>query len=1519
MLQTASCANERKGRVVEVFAGSLIYRLCGDWQWDLHSNAVFCSDVMFSLSREFEGTKGIIHPDDLTALKLRLVAAVKDQAYDFQFRIITTYGEVRELQGREIYLVDVEAENHTVTDLSFGELQLFEIKKTLEHYQLRREAYESADKMNSTGVWYFNAVTGAVWFSDNVFRIYGLAPQSLNVHLHMFAPFIHPDDRFLVMDAFDKAYQEQVPLDLQFRIISADGKEKTLHQTTQWTYTAKGEKIIKGVIKDDTEQKEAELNQQQLENELHFQRLVALMDEQVAAMGHWYLNPLTLKVVYSDSCFRLHGLKAKSTASGLDTFINFVHTDDRERVEAAYEKLRTEHNFPQIEYRIIRADGKIRNLRQQGKLVRHGEEMIVMGFVQDITAQRMAERKMEELKETASFQLAAITEIESMAGIGSWLWDLRTGKISWSKGLHQLLGDKSGELTQKQLQKLVYIEDRKRFDEELALVVQEKKDAEFEFRVMRLGVLRQVRASFKIISHDEKEFFLGMLQDVTTQYEMRRQLNERIQLNDLFTENILDRVLITDTNHTVILWNKSCEEVYKIKKEAAIGKNIFDVFPHLKNEDKIGLFNAALKGETIFRPRFKSFLRNEYYDLRLIPLKNEEGAVFGVMHMLHDVTREVLLQQSLAERLYFIESLVEASVNRIIVMDRNMNYLIWNKSCEEYYGIKKEEVIGKNILEVFPGSINDPGYTHFKRALRGETIYIPAQEDADGQYYEVYLIPIKNEREEVIAVLWILQDLTKEYVLTKEYKKAHAILDTLNEACFELNTDHKIVYINKSAAALSDKGKDELLNKTLWILFPKLIDSELYPAVQRVLEEGKAVQQEFLSPITNRWTYAIATPSDAGVILLLYDIQEIKEAREKLEQEHRRLKETQEIGHIGSFEWDRVSKTIFWSDELYRIFGLQPNSEEITMTRIRDLVHPDDRETVARVIFLSIQKPSQYELEFRVVGENGEVRFLNSVFESTADGQGLITKMRGIGQDVTERRQAEERVQESQNLLYETTLATPDAISIFDLKARQSILLNNCLAEWVGLDAEEMNRMGYEGRLELVHPDDRQRLEEFNESMRSAEGSAIRTIEYRLQTPRGLLWIRDRSKVFKRDKEGHPTHLLSVLQDLTKEMELRNQMLERSRYAETIIDSSIDRIMVYDADFNIIGWNKRSELGTGMSKEQMMGKNFFELFPRVTEDKVLTKAFRAAAAGNYTHVLARKGVYSPAFYEHFFISLKKEDGTTYAVLHTMHDVSHMVHQKEELRELNRILAQKNKELEEKSEEIGSFAFIASHDLREPLRKLHTFSDWLLQREGDRMSETGKNFIKKIALSVRRMDMLIEDVLTLAKIGSDRKREIKIDLNAVLERVVGNMKDYLREKGAELIVDVLPVISGNDNQIFYLFRNLISNAVKFQPPGNQPVVKIVFEQVEGSTEGYADPVPPGNYHKISFIDNGLGFEEHYFKKIFQVFQRLHNIEEYEGTGMGLAICRKIMENHNGYIRVKSQPGKGSVFCCYFPIV
>lgn len=551
------------------------------------------------------------------------------------------------------------------------------------------------------------------------------------------------------------------------------------------------------------------------------------------------------------------------------------------------------------------------------------------------------------------------------------------------------------------------------------------------------------------------------------------------------------------------------------------------------------------------------------------------------------------------------------------------------------------------------------------------------------------------------------------------------------------------------------------------------------------------------------------------------------------------------------------------------------------------------------------------------IKQNGNVRTLKIKASVIHDENQKAKNIIGVDVDVTNIEKAKEELKQSRQGLEQTAKASPDSITIYHLQKKQPVYLNSCLADWIGISNDELIDMGIEGRLQLIHPNDRLQLLHHNEKVAAAaDGEVIKT-EYRIRSKKGeTIWLRNRSKPFQRDASGKVINILSILQNITEEVQLREELKNRTRYAESVIDASIDRIAVYDKELRIIAWNRRSEQITGRKKENTIGRKLFEIFPLIEKDEDLLKAYSDALEGNYVSLPPKKGVYTNSYYERFYIPLKNEGGEVYAIVNIMHDVSEMVKRNEELKEMNQFLEQKNAELAQKNEEITHFSFVASHDMKEPLRKIQIFSDWLIQQEAHQLSPKGKTLVEKINSSVQRMEVLIEDILVLTKIHSDAHKEEKVDLNWVLKQVLQDMADTLRQTQAEVEHGELPVINGNAGQIFDLFRNIIGNAIKFQKPGNVPHIKINSEIVNGEETGIENAFD--KYTKISFTDNGFGFEQRYAKKIFQIFQRLHGRQEFDGTGIGLAICKKIMENHDGMITANSEPGKGSTFSCYFPL-
>lgn len=1824
-------------RLVYLFVDGKEYEYAGIWQWDLYCEAVFCSDVILSLPDHFQGTKGIIHPDDKTVVRERMAGGTAQAIPFLQFRIITTYGEIKMLTGRNLQAAEV-------TPLLLPEQESWQKDEQAPGHQVQKlgwqkRAGELAERLTGTGTWYYEVETGHVHYSDEVFRMHGLPRQSLNAHLHTFTPFIHGDDRDTITDFLTKALREQLPLHLDYRIVTPNGQEKRVRQVTHWEFNDRGGLMLYGTIQDITEQQAAEQKTQEAQYDLQQSNRLVHLAEQSAHIGHWHINLVTRKTVYSDTMYRLHGLKPGMLPAGNLAFLNLVHPDDRDVVQEVHKKILQQHTPPDIDYRIIRPDGKVRHLRQRGRLVVYGEgELMMLITLQDVSSEVITSHKMAELKQQVSVQQAVQHQAEALADMGSWTWEPETDKITWSEGLYTLLGLKpvAVEMNQKHLVRAVHPEDRKRFSDALRLAVDEKKEVRSEFRTVRLGETRQVLAQFRLISYNAKELFIGTLQDITRQVLLQQDVTIQAKQVAFITENMLDRVVITDGENTIRVWNRQCEQVYGLKREAVLGKNIFDVLPQLKNEEDLSLFNRVLNGETITLTGLKATLRPEYHDLHMVPLRDDGGHVTGILHLVHDVTKEYEMQQRLGQRLNFIEGLVEASPDRILVMDRYMNYLYCNTKAAAFYKLHKDDIIGKNVLEVFPASVNDPSHEHFRRALKGEVVHIPAIEGiSDEHHFEVFLIPILTESGHVSAVLWIHHDLSGEIRLQRQLRKSHEILNAIEAVFIELDSEYNYKYINAKAELRLGKTQQELLGKNMWELFPQGVDTDGYHAIVRANTEKVPVETEYFSPVYNRWLFTSVVPAADGVIIFQYDRQDIKEAQEKLKQEHHRMEDAQKLGRIGSFEWNLGEEEVAWSNEMYRINGLQPQSERITIAFTESVVHPEDYGVLKKLKEQSFASPGFYKLEHRIVLRDGTKKWVYQQFESLADASGQVVRVRGTVQDITERKTAErellrlkdelaEKVTDRYKALFDSidqafTIIEViydekgEAVDLVYLETNPVFVRHTGVPNVVGRKATEVlpglerywietydqvvrtgqpvrfetyvqatghwfdvyaSRVGNEKsrQVAVVFNDITERKKEeerqtyllkLSDALReltdpfAIQRTACRILGEHLKVSRvlfgevigeklvvirnnyvngvppiiatlnaeqfganliaaykrnekvifsnvatdsrftekdkqnfasinvianasmGLLkgerWVAAFGMHHKAPKEWTLTEislmeetaertwaaverakaeealrkteqrLRTVLQQAplaiaitgaTGEILFRNQVFDElwgrpahgttaTTYSDVyegfhldgrpiasdewpgaravlegkVIDGEVLEIIHRNGQRILCSFNAapiRDEAGSitgsvvlfrnvtaerqaeeALRKSEAIIQQHQEaqLFKN---HNLLRQAEEVAGMGSWEyHIAEDKIEWSEGMYQLFDMKpgtkVKKETYLRYVakeqrpvaeavvqklrdgvdsideiltitsktgtrkvlkikgivvtdgagkperVLGVDLDITDLVKTEEQLRILNRSLDQRNKELEAKNEELANFSFIASHDLREPLRKIHTFSDWLVQRESENLSQQGRDYLRRMAGSVERMDHLIDDVLVLTKMHAAPFEESDMDLNTVLVAAKAECAAAIRQSKAKIAAGKLPAITGNKTQLVHLFKNLISNAIKFQKPGAQPPHITIKSSVATADQIVSLGLKiETTYIRLSFADNGIGFEKKYTTKIFQIFQRLHPRTEYEGTGIGLAICKKVMENHHGAISAESTPDVGSTFCCYFPV-
>ncbi|HTE33534.1 MAG TPA: ATP-binding protein [Chryseolinea sp.] len=267
-------------------------------------------------------------------------------------------------------------------------------------------------------------------------------------------------------------------------------------------------------------------------------------------------------------------------------------------------------------------------------------------------------------------------------------------------------------------------------------------------------------------------------------------------------------------------------------------------------------------------------------------------------------------------------------------------------------------------------------------------------------------------------------------------------------------------------------------------------------------------------------------------------------------------------------------------------------------------------------------------------------------------------------------------------------------------------------------------------------------------------------------------------------------------------------------------------------------------------------------------------------------------------------------GRTLKLIGVTHDITQVRDHEQKLEEKIQELDRSNKELEE-------FAYIASHDLQEPLRKITSFSERLREKLGDDINQESENYLNRMLAATDNMRLLIDNLLEFSRTNRITEPSIKVDLNQLFTEVKADLELKVDESSAVIEINKLPQIEGYPSQLRQLFNNLLSNAIKFKKQDQSPFIAVSSQELTTEQKLSQHLKSNKTYYLVTVSDLGIGFEQEYAHKIFQIFQRLHGKSEYPGSGIGLAICKKIVENHKGTIHARSEPGKGSQFYLTLP--
>lgn len=706
--------------------------------------------------------------------------------------------------------------------------------------------------------------------------------------------------------------------------------------------------------------------------------------------------------------------------------------------------------------------------------------------------------------------------------------------------------------------------------------------------------------------------------------------------------------------------------------------------------------------------------------------------------------------------------------------------------------------------------------------------------------------------------------------------------------------DFTIIEENEAHASVAMVKRKNVIGKPLFEAFPDNSEKYLKTGVSDLLESIRSVIKTHKSDVmpllnydlkdesgemtTKYWTVSHHPLFDeAGKVYAVYqatdDITEKVTAEKKLDIAQAQLEQTLTNSSIGTWYWDIKKDKIFADDNLARMFGLPPEGVKkgLPLDTFLKSVHPSDRERVQREIEIVLKNKGEFESEYRTFNSDDEVRWVIVRGKIEVDAAGNPEKFPGVIVDITDRKSAEN------NLKFLTAASTQFSASLNPKVTLSTIakMVVPDIADWCSIDL--LNGTEIE-RVAIAHKDPAK--VKWAKELHAKQGTPD------LNAPSGV------AKVLRTgEMEYYPDIPDEMLVAAAKNDEELRLMRELGFSSVVIVPMKLDDKVI--GAISLIATESKMrykatdlEVAKGLANRAALAvynANLYQAAQRELKER---------------EQLQRELEKSNAVLESRVIERTKQLVDTNEGLER--EIDQRLKAERELQEYSKNLARSNQELQD-------FAYVASHDLQEPLRKIQAFGD-ILESEYREALGDGSEYLTRMRSAASRMSVLIQDLLAFSRVSTKPQEINQVDLNTVVQEVVADLETSISDNHGVVTVDALPIVWADATHMRQLFQNLIGNALKFHKQGVSPEVSVSM----------MEPKKGDKCYEIHVKDNGIGFDEKYLDRIFSVFQRLHGRDTYEGTGIGLAVCRKIVERYNGEIDAKSTPKTGATFIIKLPI-
>ena len=956
-----------------------------------------------------------------------------------------------------------------------------------------------------------------------------------------------------------------------------------------------------------------------------------------------------------------------------------------------------------------------------------------------------------------------------------------------------------------------------------------------------------------------------------------------------------------------------------------------------------------------------------WFNITNNPLYDDEGDVVGVVTYFVDVSDKIVSSKSIEQREQYLENFFKQAPIGIVCY-RGPEFIVdlANDKALEIWGKKIEEVRGKAVYEIFPEVLSDPEINKRhkesqQRLNNGEThvvnevqlTFLRNGEPKPGWYSYIHE-PYTNAAGEIIGMMAIAIDVTDQ-VLSR--KKLQLVTDALPSLISYISSDRRYEFVNKAYETWFGRSRGDFIGKSI----PEVIGNDAYakvkPHVDKALS-GDADSFENWIPYAGgkkRFISANYIPHldnhnrVLGYIALINDLTERKQFEEAIAEKEERLRLIVNGVGAGTFEYDLKSGAIKVSDELNVLLGVSRDLV-VNLDVVRSLVHPNDLSQVLQQLneMKSSGSDGYMAVDYRIIrNDNEQVRWLHTrskILFVEEDGRQLPSRIIGFSIDITDRKVSEEKLRVfNVNLEKSIKERTAELMDVNGRLTERNVELNKAQAvlqqlidsspELIVVIDRDLKFLAVNKPFE--HFVNKPRADLIGREIFEAYGGARGTPQVLIlekvlsgerihlkanpSIARPNVWFDSHyvPLVINGTIEGAIILSRDITDIVKSERELANvnRQLQEAQHLSKLgsweWDLTTGTVIWSDEMYRIYGYDEKFPVDFVRATERMSPADA-ESSSRRTQQHIQEAIDQFKKTGELVYEISsiEFPIQLPTGEKKLLRSTGKfqltPKGEIHRLLGTLQDVTQIRLTEAKLRQVIEALETKNKELE-------SFTYVASHDLKEPLRKIQTLIDRIRTKGGD----DSDNYLLKIDDAAKRMTDLIDSILTLGEVSNAEMNLADVDLNKVLDGCRSDLEIRIKERNAEILIDSLPVVRGSELQMIQVFSNLIANSIKFC--ATTPKIRISCDKVSARTVRKDDLLTNREYWRIRFSDNGIGFDPEFKEQVFEPFQRLHRRDEYIGTGIGLSIVKKIIDRHEGFIEVDSAKGKGTTFVIFLPIL